>query len=171
MIRFPCRNIWRTFNVLSVWINCQIFLEKQNHSTHAGFKGPWLYEGGGGGALWEEQRQDEEGSRHPLSDPVTPSHGPWRAAPAPLTSLLRISLWAPSPAQWPRTTQSSALCSGPLGFLGRYWPLTAFVVPFMQDSPRSKCKEISRQSRNRGYACNRPTWWMLMDVCQLLDVI
>lgn len=46
----------------------------------------------GGGALWEEQRQDEEGSRHPLSDPVTPSHGPWRAAPAPLTSLLRISL-------------------------------------------------------------------------------
>lgn len=45
-----------------------------------------------GGALWEEQRQDEEGSRHPLSDPVTPSHGPRRAAPAPLISLLRISL-------------------------------------------------------------------------------
>ena len=72
-----------------------------------------------GGALWEQQRREEEGSRHPLSDPATPSRGLWRAGPAPLTSLLEISLLSPvaSTVAWDHT--ENALCFGPLGFLGQ----------------------------------------------------
>lgn len=80
----------------------------------------------------------------------TPSRGLWRAAPAPLTSLLGISLLSPVSSSVTEDHVSSALCFGHSGSSGSYWPLTAFVVLFMKDSPRSKCKEMSRPGRNRG---------------------
>ena len=106
--------------------------------------------GRGGGELVGAAEAGRGGVPPPLSDPATPSRGLWRAGPAPLTSLLEISLLSPVASTVAWTTQSMLSALVHSGSLGSYWPIIAFVVPSMRDSPRSKCKEMSRQIRNRG---------------------
>ena len=72
----------------------------------------------GGGACGSSRGGKRRGPATP-SDPATPSRGLWRAGPAPLTSVLEISLLSPvaSTVAWDHT--ENALCFGPLGFLGQ----------------------------------------------------
>lgn len=92
-----------------------------------------MCEHGGGGALREQQRQREEGSRCPVSGPTTPlPRSLCRVDPVPLTSPLGIELIRappPSPGLGDQGPRRAALSASVLpGALGTPWPLSIFVM-------------------------------------------
>lgn len=92
-----------------------------------------MCEHSGGGALREQQRQREEGSRCPVSGPMTPlPRRLCRVDPVPLTSPLGIELIRappPSPGLGDRGPRRASLSASVLpGALGTPWPLSIFVM-------------------------------------------